>query len=253
MGIDELSGLPNRLDHLTWAEVDAHIEAGGAVILPAGSTEQHGPMGLIGTDALCAQTIAEAAAALCDAIVTPALAYTPAPFNTAFPGTLSIPTDLFEALAGAVLAGLQAQGFRRIFVLNGHGANLEPLGEAIAGLRHPVNLYSWWDFDEVNALRRDWYGCWEGMHATPSEISITQAAHRTVPVPTEAQVPPEQLSAAYLATHAGDRHGPPNAHRARFPDGRVGSHSALARPEHGRKLIDAAARALAAHISATEG
>lgn len=235
-----------RLDRMTWPEVGAHLAAGGGVILPVGSTEQHGPMGLIGTDTLCATAIAEQAAALCGAVVAPPLGYTPAPFNTAFPGTLSLSEPLFEALAGEVLAGLHRQGFAPIYVLNGHGANLAPLGRAIAALGDaPICLRSWWGFAAVGALRHELYGPWEGMHATPSEIAITMATDRQPPIPPQALIPPRQLDAAYIAAHAGDRHGPPQAHRREFPDGRVGSHSALARPEHGVRLLQAAARAVA--------
>ena len=231
---------------MTWLEVEAHLGAAGGIILPVGSTEQHGPMGLIGTDALCATTIAERAAARCAAIVAPTLALTPAPFNTGFPGTISISVPLFRALAGEVIDGLAAQGFVHVYLLNGHGANLAPLREVIAarpGLR--IRLMSWWDFEAVNVLRREWYGVWEGMHATPSEIAITMAAHRRPPVPGEALSPPRALSADYVRTHAGDRHGPPDEHRRDFPDGRVGSHSALATPEQGADLIEAAAMAVA--------
>ena len=76
------------------------------------------------------------------------------------------------------------------------------------------------------------YGEWEGMHATPSEIALTQAVGRVITHPM-AQDPPEALPEGYLTAHAGDKHGPPDAHRAQFPDGRVGSHSALATPEDG--------------------
>lgn len=231
---------------MTWPEVDAYLAAQGGIFLPVGSTEQHGPMGLIGTDALCATTIAERAAGRCGAIVAPTLALAPAPFNTSFPGTISISVPLFAALAGEVIDSLAAQGFAHIYVLNGHGANIAPLQEVITarpGLQ--IRLKSWWDFEQVNLLRRAWYGEWEGMHATPSEVAITMAAHRRPPVPPEALTPPRPLSADYILAHAGDRHGPPDEHRRYFPDGRVGSHSALATPEHGEALIDAAAAAVA--------
>ena len=231
---------------MTWPEVEAHLARGRGVILPTGSTEQHGPMGLIGTDSFCACAIAEAAAALCDAIVAPTLALTPAPFNTAFPGTLSVSEPVFRAVAGEVLGGLVAQGFNPIYVLNGHGANLAPLRAAIDALPDArIRLKSWWDFEPVNALRQDWYGEWEGMHATPSEIAITMATHRQVLPPKAALTPPRKLSTEFIRAHAGDRHGPPDAHRRDFPDGRVGSHSALATPEQGRRLLDTAARAVA--------
>jgi creatinine amidohydrolase len=236
-----------RLDRCTWPEVEAHLARGGGVLLPVGSTEQHGPMGLIGTDTLCATAIAEAAAPLCSAVVAPALGYTPAPFNTGFPGTISIPEPLFQSLAAQVLSELLRQGFSRVYVLNGHGANLAPLRRAMEGLPPgAVRLRSWWDFDTVNTLRQSLYGDWEGMHATPSEIAITMATDRSPPVPPEALAPPRKLDAAYMRAHAGDRHGPPDDHRLDFPDGRVGSHSALARPEHGAQLLALAAEALAA-------
>lgn len=235
-----------QLAHATWAEVQTYLELCPGIILPTGSIEQHGPMGLIGTDAICAELIATGAGERIKALVAPVLAYTPAPFNTAFPGTMSISEPLFEQLATEIFAGLQAQGFGRIYVLNAHGANLAPLKRAAdTRTNGEIRIRSWWDFETVNALRQAYYGDWEGMHATPSEIAITQSALRTILSP-DAALPPEKLSPEYIAAHAGDRHGPPDAHRATFPDGRVGSHSALARPEHGHRLREAAERAVAA-------
>ncbi|MEM9429686.1 MAG: creatininase family protein [Pseudomonadota bacterium] len=244
--------LTPHLSERTWPEVEAYLSERSGIFLPTGSTEQHGPVGLIGTDTLCATLIADRAAGLTGALVAPPLAYTPAPFNTAFPGTLSLSTGLFEAMATEILQGLVAQGFRRIFVLNGHGANLAPLAAAAGQLPDgTVCLRSWWDFPSVGELRKHHYGAWEGMHATPSEIAITRAVGRTVEHPA-AEVPPVALSPDYIAAHSGDRHGPPAEHRAAFPDGRVGSHSALGRPEHGRALLAAAAQAAADAFTAFE-
>lgn len=235
---------------MTWPHVAAYLEREKGIILPVGSTEQHGPMGMIGTDAFCATMIAESAAASCGAIVAPTLALTPAPFNTAFPGTLSISEPLFAALAGEVIDGLAAQGFARIYVLNAHGANLAPLRNVLADRPGIASrLRSWWDFDGVNALRTAWYGDWEGMHATPSEIALTMTM-TDLPVPEAAREPPSPLPPGYARDHAGDRHGPPGEHRRDFPDGRVGSHSALARPEQGAELLAAAAAAVAADYRA---
>ena len=239
-----------KLEHMTWYQVEARIDAGAAVLLPVGSTEQHGPMGRIGTDTICAQAVAEAAADLCDAIVAPALAYTPAPFNTGFPGTVSVSAPTFQALAQEVISGLLTQGFSGVFVVNGHGANVEPLTR-LAETLSPGQLHirSWWEPEAVNAMRKELYGEWEGMHATPSEIAITQSLLGALP-PNQAAKPPQPLSPEYLRDHSGDRHGPPDEHRAQFPDGRVGSHSALARPEHGAALLAAAAQAIAQEFTA---
>lgn len=233
-----------KLENMTWPEVETYLETQRGIILPTGSIEQHGPIGLIGTDAICARKIAWAAATQCGAITAPELTYAPAPFNMGFPGTVSLSVPTYKALAREVLDGLMHHGFDRIYILNGHGANLAPLREAAAGVAAEVRLRSWWDFADVNALRQKWYGDWEGMHATPSEVSITQHTHRRVEAPDMG--PPVKLTSAYVKAHAGDKHGPPDAHRRDFPDGRVGSHSGLARPEHGAELLQSAARAVAA-------
>jgi creatinine amidohydrolase len=233
-----------RLDLATWQEVDAYLKNSRGIIIPTGSTEQHGPMGLIGTDALCSEQIANEAGKKIGAYVAPTLAYTPAPFNMSFPGTISISVGLFEALVTEIIVSLIHHGFNKIYFINGHGANLEPLRQvADAFPKINIRIKSWWDFDPVDSLRQNNFGDWEGMHATPSEISITQATHRTLP-PGDASKPPKKLSASFMEAHSGDRHGPPDQHRKEFPDGRVGSHSALANSKVGQKLIDAAVIAL---------
>ena len=148
-----------RLDHATWQEVEAYLEVPAGIIVPTGSTEQHGPMGLIGTDAFCAEKIAEGAGQRAGAMVAPTIAYAPAPFNTSFPGTISISGPLFEALVREIAEGLIAQGFRHIYFLNGHGANLEPLRRVAARFgSKTVRVRSWWDFAPVNRLRTEYYG-----------------------------------------------------------------------------------------------
>jgi len=231
-----------RLDLATWGEVEAYLarHARPGIILPVGSTEQHGPMGLIGTDALCATAIAEGAGHRSGAYVAPTLAYTPAPFNALFPGTISVSEDTFAALFQEVTDALVGQGFRRLYVLNAHGANLAPMRAVARTLDTGLlRLCSWWELPTVHAIRQELYGAWEGLHATPSEIAMTQALHRRV-APGAAANPPRALSTAEKRRRAGDAHGTAEQHKAEFPDGRVGSHSALATPEHGRDLLAAA-------------
>lgn len=236
-----------RLDLCTWMEVDDYLKQSDLIIIPFGSHEQHGPMGLIGTDTICANEIALAAANQVDLLVAPPVTYTPAPFNMGFPGTISISEDTFEQVAMEIISGLASQGFEHFYLLNAHGANLAPLHRVASHLAathtQKLRIRSWWDFDTVNQLRTAWYGDWEGMHATPSEVAITQATHRIVESACSVE-PPKKLTSAFIKAHAGDKHGPPDQHRQQFPDGRVGSHSALAKPEHGTALIEAAANAM---------
>lgn len=234
-----------QLNLMTWPEVETHLRGGCCAMLPIGSVEQHGPMGLIGTDVICASEVASRAADLVDAVVAPAIAYTPAPFNTSFPGTVSITPDLLTELIQQVCEGLLNQGFLGVFIVNGHGANQDPIAAVQQSLpARSVAVQSWWAPQAVNDLRSTLYGEWEGMHATPSEVAITQALYGSKPAGA-AHDPPAPLSATYIREHSGDRHGPPDEHRTAFPDGRVGSHSALASPEHGLQLLEVASKEIA--------
>jgi creatinine amidohydrolase len=102
-----------------------------------------------------------------------------------------------------------------------------------------MRIRSWWDLPSVDRLRRELFGDWEGMHATPSEIAITHALYPALLAAAPA-APPAKLSAQFLRDHAGDNHYDASTHRRDFPDGRVGSHPALATAEHGARLLEAA-------------
>ena len=241
----------------TSAQVAQYLERSRTIVLPLGSTEQHGPVGLIGTDSLCAQTIAGRLGERTGVLVTPTLAHTVAQFNLGFPGTIAVRASTLLALILDMLHALADQGFERIYCLNGHGANIGVARAAfqdfylerarMQGARMArCRLRSWWEYPQVDLLRREWYGAHEGLHATPSEIAIAMAAE---PAASErariegaqhALEAPPALNAAFLRDHGGDNHFDQRTHRGAFPDGRVGSHSLLATREQGEALLAAA-------------
>ena len=240
------------LHHAAWEDIESYLDRSTGVIIPTGSTEQHGPIGLIGTDTICPQTIAERVGAEAGALVGPPIAFGAAQFNLGFPGTVSARPTTLIALVRDYVGSLARNGFTRFYFLNGHGGNVAPLKSAFqeiyaetslapGGNRPSVRcrLRSWWDLPTVDTLRKDLYGDWEGMHATPSEVAITQyVLPETI---RRKKLPkPEKLSADFLRDHAQDDHLDADEHRRRFPDGRVSSDSALATPEDGKRLFDAA-------------
>jgi creatinine amidohydrolase len=249
------------LHESTWREVEAYLTRSTGVIIPTGSTEQHGPNGLIGTDSICPEAIGRAAGENVDALVGPTLALGVAPFNLGFPGTVSARPSTFMALVEDYVASLARHGFDRFYFLNGHGGNIAPLRTVFQeinsrlslapaeGAQPRFRLRSWWDYPEVDDLRRELYGQWEGMHATPSEVAITQHVLPQAIKPNQ-MAPPQAVSAAFLREHAGDAHGQADDHRRRFPDGRIGSDPSLATPEAGRQLLAAAAQAAGADYRA---
>ena len=252
----------------TSSQVKQYLERSRTLVLPMGSTEQHGPIGLIGTDTLCAQSIAQALGEARGVLVAPPIALTVAQFNMGFAGTVTVRASTLLALLIDVLHSFADQGFERIYVLNGHGANIAVARAAFqdlylerARMTRSVprcRLRSWWDYPEVDRLRRQWYGGHEGMHATPSEISIVMAvapdagARARVEGESLAALTPAPLDAAFLRDHAGDNHFDAARHRAAFPDGRVGSDSRLACREHGEALLAAAVADAARDLAAFE-
>lgn len=244
------------LHQSTWPEVEAYLNTSDGVVIPTGSTEQHGPTGMIGTDSFTSMTIAQAMALQSGALVGPALVLGPAQFNLAFPGTVSLRPSTLTLVIIDYVQSLASQGFRHFYFLNGHGGNIAPavcafqelyadrsLGRSGSSAIH-CRMRSWWDFAEVNEIRQRLYGAGEGMHATPSELAITRHQMPALSQPDRLAAP-AILSADFMRLHAGDNHPDAASHRAQFPDGRVGSHSALGRPEHGAELVAAAAAAAA--------
>ncbi|HEY5718895.1 MAG TPA: creatininase family protein [Gammaproteobacteria bacterium] len=232
-----------RLDHCTWPEVERYLETRRDLVVPIGSTEQHGPIGLIGTDALCADALARALGERVGALVAPPLNYGMAQHHTAFPGTVSLRPSTLVRVVVDCLATLAGAGFERFLFVNGHGGNEAPLRSAFAelhcelaarGLPHAervrCRLSNWWQLPRVRELTAQLYGSAEGQHATPSEVALTQHLF------------PDTVRRAELAPPGpvGDAIDGPLDFRRRYPDGRMGSDSGLARPEHGAQFLEAA-------------
>ena len=122
-----------RWDGLTWEET---LAADALLVLPVGSTEQHGPHLATGTDALIATAVAERAAAAAarpeTIVLAPTLAYGASDHHLPFGGTLSLGVSTFQLLLGDLLASAASAGFRRVFVLNGHGGNAAACAIAVA-------------------------------------------------------------------------------------------------------------------------
>ena len=79
-----------RLQLMSWPEVETYLKTSTGVIVPIGSTEQHSPAGIIGTDAVCAETLAWKTGELVDSIVGPTLAVGMSEHHMKFPGSITL-------------------------------------------------------------------------------------------------------------------------------------------------------------------
>jgi creatinine amidohydrolase len=120
------------IQDLTWEEVSSYLENDRIAIVPVGSTEQHGPAGVLGVDSYVAITLAEDAAERTGVLVAPPIWYGDSAHHSAFPGTITLRTDTLTLLIRDVARSLVRHGFDRVVFLNGHkGSNLPALNSAL--------------------------------------------------------------------------------------------------------------------------
>lgn len=120
-----------ELRDLTWVEVREAIKSGKtSVIIPTAGIEQNGPHAVLGKHGyIVAYTAREIARALGDTLVAPVIETVPeGPVDPpeghmAFPGTLSLPEAVFEALLEYTARSLNAHGFTAIYLLGDSGGN----------------------------------------------------------------------------------------------------------------------------------
>lgn len=230
----------------TWAEVEAYLAASTGIVLPIGSTEQHGPNGLMGTDTICAEAVAWGVGDAARAMVAPVLPIGMAQHHMGFPGTMTLrPSTLLQMVRDCIVS-LAAHGFRRFYFINGHGGNVSVVQSAIAEVYSDTSpgggnegilceFRNWWLRPQVVALAKELYGEHEGLHATPSEVSLTQYIYPDHIRYVEMEpAPPAELFFADGASF-----------RRKFPDGRMGSHPGLSTPEHGKQFLETAVADLA--------
>jgi creatinine amidohydrolase len=111
-----------RIRDLNWMQVEAYLEGDDRVVLPLGSTEQHGYLSLE-TDNILAERVAAEAAEPVGVPVLPVLPYGLTPSFAAFPGSPTLRVQTFVAVVRELLDSLYGQGFRRVLIVNGHGGN----------------------------------------------------------------------------------------------------------------------------------
>ena len=109
------------MQHVTWEDFQARVAAGlKTVILPVGSTEQHGPHLPLGTDTMVAVALAEAAARETGVLAAPPLWFGWSPHHMVLPGTITIRPEVLIEVAYDMVDSLQRHGLANFIFVNGH-------------------------------------------------------------------------------------------------------------------------------------
>jgi creatinine amidohydrolase len=109
------------LQNLTWEEVKQKTEeCKGTIIIPIGSTEQHGTHLPVGTDTMVSIALAEAAASKAKILIAPPLWFGWSPHHMVLPGTISIRAEILIEILSDMVESLSTHRFESFIFLNGH-------------------------------------------------------------------------------------------------------------------------------------
>ena len=237
------------------AAIRRRAEADAIVLIPIGATEQHGPHLPTMVDHRLAFEVASRAARLVagetPVLVTPVIPFGMSEHHISLGGTITLDYATMAAVVGCVAGSAIRQGFRRLFVLNGHGGNTAPLEAIVAELtvRHrlPIACATYWQVaePEIAGILERQRGV---LHACEAETSMIWAVE---PDTVDAEII-SQCHGALVPGLAAIPGVNPGVYRwrqlgTRSPNGVIGEAGAASR-DKGERLLEAAAKALAAAL-----
>jgi creatinine amidohydrolase len=168
------------LGEMTDPEVGRALQRTRTIIIPTGSTEQHGPHGPLLTDALIPTEVARRVAEQTGALVGPTINYSLSYPHVGFTGVVHIRVATFMSLIEDLCASYGSIGFSRVVFLNGHYDNTYAIAYACASAAErmpagthafPVNYWDGMSAEEAG----EFFGPTTGLHANRGETSAVMA------------------------------------------------------------------------------
>jgi creatinine amidohydrolase len=130
-----------RLAEASWVDAQAILSGVDTVILPVGSTEQHGPHCPLGTDHITADAVANTVGDRAKLPILPVVPVGVSSHHRQFPGTLWAPPAVFRDYVKAIILSASSHGPRKFIVVNGHGGNTPSLKEVAEELRSDDDIF----------------------------------------------------------------------------------------------------------------
>lgn len=141
------------ISNMSWPEAEKRIKASRAVILPLGSTEQHGFHMAVGTDTVVSDYVCLELAKQTDCVILPTLPYGQVWSAKGFPATISLRQSTFIKVVKDIVVSLEQQGARNIILFSGHYGNMQPSREAARELMDEFGYRNVWHFGYINVSK----------------------------------------------------------------------------------------------------
>jgi creatinine amidohydrolase len=122
---------PLWVKHLTPGDIEKHIARDPRLILPVGTTEQHGPHLPLGCDTIIVERLADDLSSEFQVLRAPTIEYgVNAPTVSRFPGSASVHFKTLHRLINDLVADWEAGGVSEFIMLTAHGQ--DPHQEALS-------------------------------------------------------------------------------------------------------------------------
>jgi creatinine amidohydrolase len=237
-----------RYNRLTWPDMNDAIAAQKLIILPTGSTEQHGAHLPLDVDLfLCESVCLEVGKRVPDKVlILPPVSYGLNLHHIDFPGTIHIEPDVFIAFCLNITKSVAYHGFQKILIVNGHGSN-SPLIDLVA--RKTVletqslcfaTTYFWFLMEAFEGVREsrvlahaDEFETSLYLHLAPDRVRMDQAVEDD-----------DRMGKFVSSDSTANYHVRFNDHWGRWTKTGVHGNPTVATAEKGRVIFDAAVRGL---------
>lgn len=170
------------------------------IIIPVGSTEQHGTQGALGTDFMVPSYLADHVADLENVIVVPAVPYGVCPYHLSFAGSINIGYEGLYTVLSGITESLMQHGARHFLVINGHGGNNPAIDKMALEVYHKGGVCAsidWWSL--VAQLDSKFDGGHGDVLETSAMLAVDPSAvHMELCQPVNAQKPSANTEPAYI-------------------------------------------------------
>lgn len=188
------------LGKMTTLEAKEAFEKDPILVIPVGSTEQHGAQCALGTDYMVPAYLADHVEDVDNVIVAPTVPYGVCPYHLSFEGSINIGYEGLYMVLHGIMDSLMHHGVKRFVILNGHGGNTPSIDRAALEVYHKGGICAsvdWW------TLAAELDGKFKGGHGDILETSVMmavdpQTVHLEWGQPMNAQHPSEQVKAANI-------------------------------------------------------
>ncbi len=168
------------MSELTMPQVDEYLGGSDLVLVPTGSTEQHGPHSPLSTDVIIPTEVCRRVAERSNALVAPPVNYGISAGHRGFKALVYLSVPTFMSVIEDLTFSLAEVGFRRIVFINGHYTNYFPVNMACMNVstRLPEGTHAWgvsyWETLPPEQLE-EYLSMKTGLHANIGETSAVMA------------------------------------------------------------------------------